>query len=171
MFFLECKLESTDVWPKDAFNGQLLHSSQYRTAADYSGKKVTVIGSGPSAHGISLDCVNHSVEVTMVQRGSVYVVSAKNGISKFLGGLYVEGGLPIDIADRITLSFPNKFGELMHRRMTSDIAELDKACAKSGSSLILGKMMRVRSGLSGRGQGDFASTLGPPRRLLTVILD
>ncbi|KAI6131196.1 hypothetical protein EDD16DRAFT_1468477 [Pisolithus croceorrhizus] len=111
---------------QDTFNGQLMHSSQYRTAADHSGKKVTVVGSGPSAHGISLDCVNHGVEVTMVQRGSVYVVSAKNGIPKFLGGLYVEGGHPIDIADRITLSFPNKFGELLHQRMTSDIAELDK---------------------------------------------
>lgn len=53
-------------------------------------------------------------------------MSAKNGTSKFLGGLYVEGGPPIDIVDRITLSFPNKFGELLHRRMTSDIAELDK---------------------------------------------
>ncbi|KAI6105061.1 hypothetical protein EDD16DRAFT_231606 [Pisolithus croceorrhizus] len=155
---------------QDTFNGQLLHSSQYRTAADHSGKKVTVVGSGPSAHGISLDCVNHGVEVTMVQRGSVYVVSAKNGIPKFLGGLYVEGGHPIDIADRITLSFPNKFGELLHQRMTSDIAELDKdlleGLRKVGFKLNSGEDDAGALGLVWSRAGGFCIDFGASQKIV-----
>ncbi|KAI5986919.1 hypothetical protein EDD15DRAFT_2471062 [Pisolithus albus] len=109
----QCKLEGTDIWPKDAFK-------------DYSGKKVTVIGSGPS-------------EVTMVQRGSVYVVSAKNGISKFLGGVAIL----TDCSLR----------QLIFLRDLHD----SRGCAKSGLSSILGKMMRMCSGWSGRGQGEFVS--------------
>lgn len=114
-----------DVPHRDVFDGVVLHSSQYKTAADYIGKKVAVVGSGPSAHGICLDFVDHDIDVTMVQRGSIYVMSAKNGIPRYFG-LYVKDGLPVGVADRITLSYPNKFGKLLHQRMTGEIAELDK---------------------------------------------
>ncbi|KAI5992051.1 FAD/NAD(P)-binding domain-containing protein, partial [Pisolithus marmoratus] len=158
-----------DILCQDGFNGQLLHSSQYKSAADFRGKKVTVVGSGPSAHGISLDCVDHGVDVTMVQRGPVYVMSAKNGIPKFLG-VYVEGGHPIDIADHITLSFPNKFGKFLHQCMIREISELDKdlleGLRKVGFKLNSGEDDAGALGLVWSRAGGFCIDFGASQKII-----
>lgn len=85
-------------------------------------------------------------------------------------GLYVEGGLPIDIADRITLSFPNKFGELLHRRMTSDIAELDKdlleGLRKVGFKLNSGEDDAGALGLVWSRAGGFCIDFGASQKIV-----
>jgi cation diffusion facilitator CzcD-associated flavoprotein CzcO len=39
----------------------VLHSSQYKSAKNYIGKKVVVVGTGASGHDISADCVEYGV--------------------------------------------------------------------------------------------------------------
>lgn len=41
-------------------------------------------------------------------------------------GSYSEDGLPTDLADRISASFPNHFVQLLNQRVTKDIADADK---------------------------------------------
>lgn len=46
---------------QENFRGEAFHSSQHKTAKNYAGKKVVVIGSGTSGHDVSFDCVNQDV--------------------------------------------------------------------------------------------------------------
>ena len=47
-------------------------------------------------------------------------------IDAIFEGLYREDGPPVDLADRISASFPNHFLRLLHQRVTKDIADIDK---------------------------------------------
>ncbi|KAJ4485257.1 hypothetical protein J3R30DRAFT_3730510 [Lentinula aciculospora] len=90
----------------DSFKGQIIHSSQYKMASDFVGKKVVVIGACTSAHDITAD---------------VY----KAGVA-----LYSENGPSIEVADRISASFPNAFSVHGFAQRTTDmIAGLDKSVA------------------------------------------
>ncbi|KAG9312805.1 FAD/NAD(P)-binding domain-containing protein [Chiua virens] len=110
---------------QDDFKGQVLHSTQHNVGADHLGKKVAVIGACTSAHDVCADYVDHGVDVTMVQRGPTYVMSTREGIPRFIG-LYQEGGLPADVADRVAASYPNEMIKLLHQRVTKEVAEADK---------------------------------------------
>ncbi|KAG6860938.1 hypothetical protein C0995_005768 [Termitomyces sp. Mi166 len=146
----------------DSFNGQVLHSNQYKNAADHIGKKVVVIGASTSgvqalgileaisdfnilipAHDICADYYENGVggshlisyiyqnrdyrsDVTMYQRSSTYVMTTTNGWKVVAQGVYSEGGLPTDIADRLSASFPNHVTVSLAQRRTETIAELDK---------------------------------------------
>ncbi|KAI6098808.1 FAD/NAD(P)-binding domain-containing protein [Pisolithus croceorrhizus] len=107
------------------FKGHILHASQHKQAAEFIGKKVVVIGACTSAHGICADYADHGIDVTMVQRSSTCVTSAREGIPR-LTGLYLECGLPTDIADRVNASFPNFLLKLVHQRVMTDLAEADR---------------------------------------------
>jgi indole-3-pyruvate monooxygenase len=61
-------------WPKlsgaGSYQGVLLHSSAYRNAAPFVGKRVLVVGSGNSAAEIAVDLVEgHASDVAMLVRG------------------------------------------------------------------------------------------------------
>ncbi|KAI6168813.1 FAD/NAD(P)-binding domain-containing protein [Pisolithus thermaeus] len=111
---------------REEFTGQVLHSSKHKNAIDHLGKKVVVVGACTSAHDICSDYADHGVDVTMIQRGSTYVMSTRNGMPILLGPLYSENGPPTDFAYRINLSFPNAIIKLLHQRATKVIAEADK---------------------------------------------
>ncbi|KAG6855463.1 hypothetical protein H0H87_002427, partial [Tephrocybe sp. NHM501043] len=110
----------------DKFKGQLLHSSRHKSAADHLGKKVVVIGACTSAHDICVDYFEQGVDVTMYQRGPTYVMSTSNGWKVLMEGVYSEGGLPTEIADRLNASFPHHSNVGLAQRSTKAIAELDK---------------------------------------------
>lgn len=57
----------------DAFGGTWLHSSRYRDAAPYRGRRTLVVGCGNSGAEIALDLAEQGVEVSMVVRGPVHV--------------------------------------------------------------------------------------------------
>ncbi|KAF9460002.1 hypothetical protein BDZ94DRAFT_1284124 [Collybia nuda] len=98
--------KAIDYPGQDIFQGQIIHSTQYKRASAYIGKKVIVIGAGNSAHDICADLAENGVDVTMFQRSSTMVFSMDRGW-KFLGGaLYGEGSPPIEIADCLALSMP-----------------------------------------------------------------
>ncbi|KAI0320568.1 FAD/NAD(P)-binding domain-containing protein [Amylostereum chailletii] len=110
----------------DTFTGQILHSSQHKSARDHIGKKVVVVGACTSGHDLCADYHKHGVDVTMYQRSPTYIMSAKHGLRILLGDLYSETGPPTEIADILNASFPNHLMYLLHKRMTEDIAEADK---------------------------------------------
>jgi len=108
------------------FKGQILHSSRHKNATDHLGKKIVVVGACTSAHDICADYYEHGVDVTMYQRSSTYIMSTKAGWEVLMQGVYSEGGLPTDIADRFNASFPHHMGIGLSQRSTQRIAELDK---------------------------------------------
>ncbi|KAJ3825791.1 hypothetical protein EV361DRAFT_916705 [Lentinula raphanica] len=110
----------------ESFKGQTLHSSQYKVASDFIGKKVVVIGACTSAHDIAADMYYAGIDVTMYQRSSTYVMSASKGLRIYFDALYSENGPPIEVADLISASFPNAFSVHGFMQRTTDlIAGLD----------------------------------------------
>ncbi|KAG2357457.1 hypothetical protein BDR07DRAFT_1363138 [Suillus spraguei] len=114
-----------DIPGQDDFKGQILHSSEYNLASDHSGKKIVVVGSCTSAHDICADYAENGVDVTMVQRGPSYIMSAKEGMPRLLP-IFWEGGLPTGVADRVGASYPSSLLKLIHQRVTKEIADADK---------------------------------------------
>ncbi|KAG6332553.1 hypothetical protein ID866_6538 [Astraeus odoratus] len=109
--------------------GQILHSSEYKVATDHLGKSVIVVGACTSAHEICSDYESNGIDVTMVQRSSTHVVSIQactRRLFGIFGRLYCEGGPPIDIADRISASFPIHLLRLLFQRHTKHLAEADR---------------------------------------------
>ncbi|KAJ7347250.1 hypothetical protein DFH08DRAFT_867664 [Mycena albidolilacea] len=110
----------------DIFRGQILHSTQHKRAMDHAGKKVVVVGACTSAHDICVDYYEHGVDITMYQRSSTYVLTTKNGWNRIMKPVYWEGGPPVDVADRLTASFPHLMAVPLNQRQVRVIAEDDK---------------------------------------------
>ena len=53
-------------------------------------------------------------------------MSTAKGWPVLFGDTYWEGGLPVDIADRLTASFPHHMSVPVNQRAAKYIAELDK---------------------------------------------
>lgn len=83
-----------------AFDGEMLHSSQYRSADVFSGKRVLVVGCGNSACDITVDAVHRAASVDLSVRRGYYF------LPKFLMGKPIDtfGGavkLPRKLKQRI----------------------------------------------------------------------
>jgi len=62
-------------WPgKDGFRGSIIHSSEYRNPAPYTGKRVLVVGFGNSGGEIALDLAEKGGAVALSVRGGVRIV-------------------------------------------------------------------------------------------------
>lgn len=108
------------------FGGKVLHSYKHRTAEDYKGKKVLVIGACTAAHDISAECVRKGLDVTMYQRSPTYVLTVKTVKEAFMAGLYEEGGPPTEVSDLLGASFPFPMQGELGERSVLHFAELDK---------------------------------------------
>jgi len=99
----------------------------------------------------------------MYQRSSVYVMTAKEGFPRLLGGgspsvslppfilitlpAYVEGGPPTAIADRIGASFPIPYLKEFLSRKTREVAEADRLlCIKYFITNIITLILCIQSG-------------------------
>ncbi|UOE44278.1 flavin-containing monooxygenase [Agromyces larvae] len=56
------------------FTGEILHSSRYKRAAQFDGKRVLVIGAGNSGCDIAVDAVHHAASVDLSVRRGYYFV-------------------------------------------------------------------------------------------------
>lgn len=56
---------------KNFISGRVFHSSQYKSGAEFEGKKILVVGCGNSGMEISLDLVNFGAKPTLVVRSPV----------------------------------------------------------------------------------------------------
>ncbi|KAF5368487.1 hypothetical protein D9758_002393 [Tetrapyrgos nigripes] len=95
---------------QSSFKGGVMHSSEFKSAKSYKGKKVLVVGACNSGHDIAQTLYENGADVTMYQRSSTCVITSK-AIVKMLEGLYNEL-FPTDLADRLNASLPNAF---LHR--------------------------------------------------------
>ncbi|MEM7293530.1 MAG: NAD(P)/FAD-dependent oxidoreductase, partial [Pseudomonadota bacterium] len=92
------------------FAGDVLHSSQFRDAADYTGKNCVVVGSGNSAHDICAELWEQNANVTMVQRSSSLVVKidtlAKGKVRALYSDEATRAGVTTERADMLLAASP-----------------------------------------------------------------
>ncbi|EXF77073.1 flavin-containing monooxygenase [Colletotrichum fioriniae PJ7] len=101
----------TPTFPgQDDFKGVVYHGSQHQDASlvdNLSSKNVLVVGSGNSSHDICQNFYeNGAAQVTMIQRGGTYVITANKGIFVMHKGMYEEGGPPTEDCDIVAQSIP-----------------------------------------------------------------
>lgn len=90
-----------------AFEGDVYHSSQYRTAEPYRGKHAVILGANNSAHDIAQDLWEHdAASITMVQRSGTTVVPGGRGGTGLYSQDAVDRGISTDQADLIGASMP-----------------------------------------------------------------
>ncbi|KAL4245311.1 FAD/NAD(P)-binding domain-containing protein [Abortiporus biennis] len=111
---------------REEFEGEVLHSTQHKTAKDHIGKKVFIVGACTSAHDIAADYAEHGVDVTIFQRSSTYIMTTKEGMPRVMKPLYWEGGPPTEVADRLSNSLPISFSKLLQQRVSREIHAADK---------------------------------------------
>ena len=99
-----------DLPDRDAFGGEVQHSSEHPGPDAYAGKKVVVVGSNNSSHDICAALREAGAEVVMVQRSTTHVVRSETLMELALGPLYSEdalaNGITTDKADLIFASIP-----------------------------------------------------------------
>ena len=62
-------------WPgREAYQGSVIHSSEYRNPQNYSGKRVLVVGFGNSGGEIALDLAEAGIDVALAVRGPVQIL-------------------------------------------------------------------------------------------------
>lgn len=94
----------------ETFQGVIAHSASYQGGDQVTGKRVIVVGTGSSGMDVAQNAYESGAsQVTLLQRGSTYVVSTKHGVPTQWGANYSESGPPIDIADSLNNSRPLEF--------------------------------------------------------------
>ncbi|KAJ6493419.1 FAD/NAD-P-binding domain-containing protein [Mycena sanguinolenta] len=126
----------------ELFEGSTIHSAAYAGGKDYAGKRTLVVGAGNSSADICQDLAFHkAAEVTMLQRSTTCIVSAKN-VRRLLEHLYPDD-VPTDVADFKSQAFPFLAMRAMARsrtdQMWADEAETHKGLREAGMSLNMGK--------------------------------
>lgn len=137
-------------WPgQESYGGQLLHSSVYKNAAPFSGKKVLVVGMGNSGAEIALDLCDHDAEVHLSLRGPVNIVPrdfAGNPTQKT--GLLLAK-LPNWLGDRIGVLLRwITIGDLSRYGITTPAMPPSKQLRLYGKTPVIdiGTVARIKSG-------------------------
>ncbi|WP_160000096.1 NAD(P)/FAD-dependent oxidoreductase [Roseomonas sp. 18066] len=111
------------------FRGTQMHSSQYRNAEGWRGKRCVVVGSNNSAHDICADLWEQGADVTMVQRSSTLVIRADSSYnflsSKLFSEEAVARGVTTEQADFIAASRPYALLPPMHQAIYREIRAHD----------------------------------------------
>ncbi len=94
------------TWPgEDGFGGEILHSSEYRNAQPFEGRRVLVVGFGNSGGEIALDLAEGGVDVAIGVRGPVNIVPREVlGIPVLTFSIALRP-LPTALADRLGAPF------------------------------------------------------------------
>lgn len=130
----------------ETFAGDIHHSSKHGSGADYTGKKVVVLGANNSSHDICADLWEHDADVTMIQRSSTHIAPSNSLMELALGGLYseqaVKNGIDHNKADLIFASVPYKIMHTFHipvyEEMKKRDADLYDRLEKAGFMLDFG---------------------------------
>jgi Pyridine nucleotide-disulphide oxidoreductase len=89
-------------WPgSDTFQGNIIHSSEYRNGAPYIGKRVLVVGFGNSGGEIALDLANAQIDVTLAVRGPVRILPRDPLGIPILTWAIAQKSLPTGLVDFI----------------------------------------------------------------------
>ena len=77
------------------FNGEVIHSCEYKSGEKYRGKSVLVVGCGNSGMEVSLDLANHGANPSMVVRSSVSYTNQSSNFKLSLQIFIVNKDLPL----------------------------------------------------------------------------
>lgn len=89
-------------WPgMESFDGPVLHSSAYRNAAPFAGKRVLVVGYGNSGAEIALDLSEAGLDVALAVRSPVNVIPREMFGQPILAWGLAGRLLPARVADKI----------------------------------------------------------------------
>ncbi|TVU48305.1 hypothetical protein EJB05_07938, partial [Eragrostis curvula] len=89
---------------RERFEGEVLHSSEYRCGERFKGKKVLVVGCGNSGMEMCLDLCEHGATPFMSVRSGVHVLPREMfGSSTFGIAMKLLKWLPIKLVDRFLL--------------------------------------------------------------------
>lgn len=114
---------------QDQFKGTTYHTSAHKDASldpKVAGKTVVVVGTGNSGHDICQNYYENGADVTMLQRGGTYVLTAEKGVFMLHAGLYDETGPPTEDADIYAQSMPIPVAFNLSSHLTKRIAQVDK---------------------------------------------
>ncbi|KJK74628.1 hypothetical protein H634G_10157 [Metarhizium anisopliae BRIP 53293] len=114
---------------QDQFKGTTYHTSSHKDASldpKVAGKTVVVVGTGNSGHDICQNYYENGADVTMLQRGGTYVLTAEKGVFMLHAGLYDETGPPTEDADIYAQSMPIPVAFNLSSHLTKRIAQVDK---------------------------------------------
>lgn len=114
-----------DIPTLPAFQGAVLHSSQFKDGAPWRGRQVCVFGTGTSAHDIAQDLHGHGAVVTMVQRSPTLVTNIEPS-AQLYDEVFYGPGPGIEDRDIINLSFPLPVMKQSHKLITARAKELDR---------------------------------------------
>ncbi|XP_020271952.1 probable indole-3-pyruvate monooxygenase YUCCA10 [Asparagus officinalis] len=91
----------------ESFEGEVLHSSQYRSGLRFKENNVLVVGSGNSGMEIAFDLCNHGANASIVVRSPLHLVSREI----WHLGMLLMRFLPLRLLDALVLFLCNlKFG-------------------------------------------------------------
>ena len=130
----------------ETFEGDVLHSSRYRSGEAYRGKHAVVLGSNNSAHDICQDLwENGAASVTMIERSPSTVV--RRGRIRGGAGPYSESavasGLSTDRADLLAASVPQRVAPIAAaeatRKLRADDADYYARLEAAGFLLDFGE--------------------------------
>ncbi len=112
---------------RDAFSGQILHSSGPVDDLDVKNKSVLVVGAGTSAHDLAQSFHLRGGNVTMLQRSPITVVSLEpSSLRPYELYRRNDGVRPIYDTDLMAASVPYSLLAELHRPMSHRMAEDDK---------------------------------------------
>ncbi|CAN0877652.1 Probable indole-3-pyruvate monooxygenase YUCCA4 [Linum grandiflorum] len=132
------------------FKGRVVHTSEYKSAKEFEGQKVLVVGCGNSGMEVSLDLCRNNAVPYMVVRNTVHVLPREMmGMSTFGIAMALLKWLPLRFVDRVLLSAAGLFlgntDELGLRRPKTGPLELKNVTGKT-PVLDVGALSQIRSG-------------------------
>lgn len=126
------------------FKGDVLHTTEYTSGANWRGKKALVIGTGTSGHDVAQDLHANGCETTIVQRGTTMVVSIDPS-AKLVYGIY--NGVPVADGDLFASTNTKPVVKKNLQLLTARMLEFDK---KTNEGLIA-RGFKFDSGEDGAG--------------------
>ncbi|WMV37408.1 hypothetical protein MTR67_030793 [Solanum verrucosum] len=91
------------------FNGEIIHSSDYKSGEKYKDKKVLVVGSGNSGMEIAFDLSNYGCHTSIVVRSPIHVLTRE---MVHIGMVFLKY-LPLSLVDIVIAKIAKfKFGNL-----------------------------------------------------------
>ena len=126
------------------FKGDVLHTTEYTSGANWRGKKALVIGTGTSGHDVAQDLHANGCETSIVQRGTTMVVSIDPS-AKLVYGIYQ--GVPVADGDLFASTNTKPVIKKNLQLLTARMLEFDK---KTNEGLIA-RGFKFDSGEDGAG--------------------
>lgn len=96
------RVPNLPTWPgQGAFQGEIIHSAQYKNGKPFKGKKVLAVGFGNSGGEIAIDLWEHGADPSLSVRGPVNVIPRELFGIPILAYSILQRKLPPRIADRL----------------------------------------------------------------------